>query len=44
MRTYKIIITPPEGRRQLLKEDVDFYELTRMLDKCEIKSFKVELL
>jgi len=42
---YKVTLTLNNGQRHVLKEDDDwdFYALTRMLDKCEIKAFKVEL-
>lgn len=42
---YKVTICRNDGKKQTLKEsdDWDFYGLTRALDKCEIKSFTVEL-
>ena len=42
---YKVTITHIDGHRQVLKEDDDwdFYLLTRMLDKCQIKAFSVQL-
>lgn len=45
MDTYKVTLTNNDGTRKVLSKgtDWDFYELQRMLDKCEIKAFKVEL-
>lgn len=39
---YKITVVDPDGHFEIL-EDLDLYALTRSLDKCEIRSFKVEL-
>lgn len=45
MDTYKVTLTNNDGTRKVLPKgtDWDFYGLQRMLDKCEIKAFKVEL-
>lgn len=39
---YRITVIFHDGHREIL-EDLDLYALTRALDKCEIKSFKVQL-
>lgn len=45
MDTYKVTLTYNNGKTEVLSAETewDFYRLTRMLDKCEIKAFKVEL-
>lgn len=45
MDTYKVTLTYNNGKTEVLSAEIewDFYGLTRMLDKCEIKAFKVEL-
>lgn len=41
---YKFTITHNNGKRQTLTDDeADVCSLMRLLDRCEIKSFKVEL-
>lgn len=43
--SYKITIVYNDGTRESAKENcVNTYGLMRALEKCEIKSFKVELL
>lgn len=39
---YKITVIHHDGHPEIL-EELDLYALTRALDKCEIRSFKVEL-
>ena len=39
---YWIIVEFPDGQKESYY-DVDAYSLWRALDKCEIKSFKVQL-
>jgi hypothetical protein len=45
MDMYKVTLTHNNGKTEVLPKDTDwdFYGLQRMLDKCEIKAFKVEL-
>ena len=45
MDMYKVTLTHSNGTKEVLPKgtDWDFYGLQRMLDKCEIKAFKVEL-
>lgn len=45
MDTYKVTLTYYNGKAEILPAGTewDFYGLQRMLDKCEIKAFKVEL-
>lgn len=44
---YKVTITFNNGKRQVINnfptETMDFYTLTRAIDKCEIQSFSVRL-
>lgn len=44
---YKITIEHNNGRIQVIPEfptlELDFYSLSRAIDKCMIKSYKVEL-
>lgn len=41
---YKITIVNNNGTREITKEDFpNLYGLMRSVDKCEIKSFKIEL-
>lgn len=42
---YKVTITHNDGKRQVIdpfpNKDFDLYVLTRLIDKCEIKSFSM---
>ena len=44
---YKVTITHNNGKRQVIdpfpNKDFDLYVLTRLIDKCEIKSFSMRL-
>lgn len=41
---YKITIVYNDGKKEVIKTDcADTYGLMRSLEKCEIKSFKLEL-
>jgi len=40
---YKVTIEKNDGKVIILNEEIDLRSLMYMVDKCEIKSFKIEL-
>lgn len=45
MTMYKVTITHYSGKREIIDpfptDQIDFYGLIRLIDKCEIKSYSV---